>query len=189
MKISVRQTNTIVGSIGAEENWKEKFDDKSIISIGQKLLETVRLIDDTFAGMIALTFFNSILVATLSLYIASSVIFRDFVFGLFLNSFGCLLIFLLSMSRLGRLTKSGHCLMTEMKKCVYLLERYRFQEKNVDMEDVYLLRQDLRYLAQSPINPFSAFSLSSSTLLGVCGTIITYIIVLLQFKVAEPGTI
>ena len=79
--------------------------------------------------------------------------------------------------------------MKKMQKSVYLLERYRFMESDVDKEEIDLLCRDLRYHAESPINPFSAFSLTSSNLLGACGTIITYIIVLLQFKIAEPGTI
>ena len=79
--------------------------------------------------------------------------------------------------------------MKRMQKSVYLLERYRFTESDVDMEEVDLLRRDLRYHAESPINPFSAFTLTSSNILGACGTIITYIIVLLQFKIAEQGTI
>ena len=157
--------------------------------MGQRLIESVKLIDNTFAGMIANTFFNCILVSTLALYIASSVIIRDFVLDLFLMSLACLLIFSLCMSRLGRMTLSGHRLMKKMQKSVYLLERYKFMDSEVDKEEVDLLRRDLRYHAESPINPFSAFSLTSSNLLGACGTIITYIIVLLQFKIAEPGTI
>ena len=160
-----------------------------IILIGQRLIESVKLMDDTFSGMISNTFFNCILVATLTLYLASSVIFRDFVFDLFLSSLAGLLIFSLCMSRLGRLTLSGHRLTKTMQKSVYLLDRYRFTDSEVDIEEVDLLRRDLRYHAESPINPFSAFSLTSNNLLGACGTIITYIIVLLQFKIAEPGTI
>ena len=165
------------------------FADKTIIEIGLRLLESVKVMDMIFAGMIANTYLSCSLVATLSLYTASSVIFRSIVLDLFLNSSGSFLIFCLSMSRLGRLTQSGHRLMREMKECAYLLERYKFMDQGIDMEEVDLLRQDLRYHAESPINPFAAFSLSTSTMLGTCGMIITYIIVLLQFKIAEPGVI
>ena len=165
------------------------FADKTIIEIGLRLLESVKVMDTIFAGMIANTYLSCSLVATLTLFTASSVIFRVTVLDLFLNSLASFLIFCLSMSRLGRLTQSGHRLMKEMKECAYLLERYKFMDQDIDMDEVDLLRQDLRYHAESPINPFAAFSLSTSTMLGTCGMIITYIIVLLQFKIAEPGVI
>ena len=165
------------------------FADKTIIEIGLRLLESVKVMDTIFAGMIANTYLSCSLVATLTLFTASSVIFRVTVLDLFLNSLASFLMFCLSMSRLGRLTQSGHRLMKEMKECAYLLERYKFMDQDIDMDEVDLLRQDLRYHAESPINPFAAFSLSTSTMLGTCGMIITYIIVLLQFKIAEPGVI
>ena len=165
------------------------LDDQTIISIGYKLLESVKTMDLTFAGMITNTYFNCVLLATLTLYTASSVIFQDAIIDLWLMSFAGLLIFFLSMSRLARLTQSGHRLMKEMKECAYLFERYKFNSQGIDMEEVDLLRKDLRYVAESPIAPFAAFSLSSSTLLGACGMIVTYIIVLLQFKVSESGVV
>ena len=72
-----------------------------------------------------------------------------------------------------------------MKECVHLLERFKFKDEETDEHEVELLRQDLRYYSESPINPFSAFSVSTSTLVGTFGTIVTYLIVLLQFKVTE----
>ena len=137
--------------------------------------------------MISNTYLNCILIATLTLYNASSVIFRAADIDLFLCSLACFLIFVLSMCRLGRLTSCGHRLMKEMKECAYLLERYKFVDTGVDLEEVDLMRRDFRDSAESPINPFSAFSLSNNTFLGACGTIVTYIIVLLQFKVSEPS--
>ena len=50
------------------------------------------------------------------------------------------------------------------------------------------MKEELKYYCEAPITPLSAFSVSTSTLLGALGTIITYLIVLLQFKVSElPG--
>ena len=163
------------------------MDESKLLRIGLSLLKVVNTMDSTFDGMIANTFFGCILIATLTLYNASSVIFRVAEIDLYLTSLACLFIFVLSMSRLGRLSRCGHNLMKEMKECVYHLERYKFDKTAIDMEEVKLFRRDFRELADSPINPFSAFSLSSSTFLGACGTIVTYIIVLLQFKVAEPS--
>ena len=50
---------------------------------------------------------------------------------------------------------------------------------------IKLLKQDIKDKCVSPINPFSAFSLSNSTLIGTFATILTYLIVLIQFKAAE----
>ena len=47
------------------------------------------------------------------------------------------------------------------------------------------MKQDIKDKAISPITPFSAFSLSNSTLIGTFATILTYLIVLIQFKAAE----
>ena len=172
-------------TVGVKINDQRLVDDKMIISIGYKLLESVKIMDETFSGMITNTYFNCVLIATLTLYTTSSVLFQDFGIDLWLNSFSGFMIFVLSMSRLARITQSGHRLMKEMKQCAYLFERYKFNIQDIDIEEIALLRQDLRYVAESPITPFAAFSLSSSTLLGACGMIVTYIIVLLQFKVSE----
>ena len=48
-----------------------------------------------------------------------------------------------------------------------------------------IMKEDLKDKATSPISPFSAFSLSNSTLIGTFATILTYLIVLIQFKAAE----
>ena len=50
---------------------------------------------------------------------------------------------------------------------------------------IKMLKQDLKDKSVSPISPFGAFSLSNSTLIGTFATILTYLIVLIQFKAAE----
>ena len=57
--------------------------------------------------------------------------------------------------------------------------------KSISADDVQLLKQDLKYYSESPINPLSAFSLSNGTLIATSATIITYLIVLIQFMAAE----
>ena len=74
-----------------------------------------------------------------------------------------------------------------MKNCIYHLERFKIRKGGVDEDDFQLLKDDLRYYCEDPITPFSAFSVSTNTLLGAFGTIVTYLIVLLQFKVSEPS--
>ena len=72
-----------------------------------------------------------------------------------------------------------------MKKCTYHIERFKVSETCVDKDDFQLLKEEMRYYMEAPLTPLSAFSVSTSTLLGAFGTIVTYLIVLLQFKVSE----
>ena len=104
-------------TVDVEINDQRLVDDKMVISIGYKLLESVKIMDQTFSGMITNTYFNCVLIATLTLYTTSSVLFQDFGIDLWLNSFSGFMIFVLSMSRLARITQSGHHLMKEMKQC------------------------------------------------------------------------
>ena len=86
--------------------------------------------------------------------------------------------------RLVYLTNSGYHLETTMKACAHTLDRIKLKNWDIS-EETQLLKQDLRYHCESPISPFSAFSLSHGTLIGTFATIITYLIVLIQFKVTE----
>lgn len=73
-----------------------------------------------------------------------------------------------------------------MKACAHTLDRIPLKRFNGDkLDTIKLLKKDLKDYGHSPINPFSAFSLSNSTLLGTFATILTYLIVLVQFKAAE----
>ena len=72
-----------------------------------------------------------------------------------------------------------------MKECSYQLDWLKFKKKESDDDGIDLLKQDMKYWCESPISPFTAFSVSPSSFIGVCGVITTYLIVLLQFKVSE----
>ena len=72
-----------------------------------------------------------------------------------------------------------------MKYCSNELDTHIFKNNDLDAHIIELLRQRMKCNSESPITPFSAFSVSTSTLVGVSGVITTYLIVLLQFKVSE----
>ena len=97
------------------------------------------------------------------------------------------LVACLYIARLVWLTSVGQNLSNSMKKCGHQLDRFKPNDKKLDERELELLRQDIRYHSDSPITPFSFFSLSNSTLLGAFGTIVTYLIVLLQFKTSESS--
>ena len=73
-----------------------------------------------------------------------------------------------------------------MDECVETLTEIQMNSYD-DAKSPYLkiMKQDIKDKAISPITPFSAFSLSNSTLIGTFATILTYLIVLIQFKAAE----
>jgi len=57
--------------------------------------------------------------------------------------------------------------------------------KDLRSRKIKILKQNVKDRSASPIHPFSAFSLSNNTLVGTFATILTYLIVLVQFKAAE----
>ena len=57
--------------------------------------------------------------------------------------------------------------------------------EKIKIKYVMQLKQDLMDKCSSPINPFAAFSLSNSTFIGAFATILTYLIVLIQFKASD----
>lgn len=165
----------------------EIYSDKhQIVSNGFVMVAAVKKLSVTFSGMIMNTYFVCVLVTTCAIYSSSSIILlREFTTGLLLYSAAMFLAACLYIARLVWLTSVGQNLSNSMKKCGYHLDRFKPNDKKMDERELDLLRQDIRYHSESPIAPFSFFSLSNGTLLGAFGTIVTYLIVLLQFKLSE----
>ena len=161
-------------------------DEHQIVSNGFVMVAAVKRLSVTFSGMIMNTYFVCVLVTTCAIYSSSSIILlREFTTGLLLYSASMFLVACLYIGRLVWLTSVGQNLSNSMKKCGYHLDRFKPNDKKMDERELDLLRQDIRYHSESPIAPFSFFTLSNSTLLGAFGTIVTYLIVLLQFKISE----
>ena len=162
------------------------FDEQQIVSNGFEMVAAVKKLSATFSAMIMNTYFVCVLVTTCAIYSSSSIILLSkFTTGLLLYSTSMFLVACLYIGRLVWLTSVGQNLSNSMKKCGYHLDRFKPNDKKMDGRELELLRQDITYHSESPIAPFSFFSLSNSTLLGAFGTIITYLIVLLQFKTSE----
>ena len=142
--------------------------------------------DKSLGGMIFISYVTCLLVSTLSLYTASTVFFnQNGEKEIYLISAGCFSLALLSLMRLFYLTSFGQDLGSTMKACIHTLDRMKIKTKDVCSDDMQLLKQDLRYYSESPINPKSTFSLSNGTLIGTFATVITYLIILIQFKGEE----
>ena len=157
-----------------------------ILSLGSNLLEIVKEMNVSLTGILVNTYITCLIVATGTLYSSSTILFQKSLF-LILFSAANFCISLLTINRLIWMTGCGHSLSLSMKKCIHHLERFKVSKGGVDYDDFQLLKEELRYYMEAPITPLSAFSVSTSTLLGAFGTIVTYLIVLLQFKVSEPS--
>ena len=163
----------------------ETLDEEKILSLGSNLIGGIKEINVSLTGIIVNTYLICLIMATGTLYSSSTILFqRSFSLILFSASNFC--ISLLTINRLIWLTAFGHQLSLSMKNCSYHLQRLKIAERDVDEEGFQLLKEELKYYGEAPITPLSAFSVSTSTLLSAFGTIITYLIVLLQFKVSEP---
>ena len=160
-------------------------DETEIIDIGIKLLKIVKQIDASFAGMITNTYFVCMFEATATLYTALTIVFAPYSNSLMLCSTGVCSVAILCIFRLYLITNSVHDLSLSMRYCSNELDTYNFKKKDLDVHVIELLRQRMKCNSEAPITPFSAFSVSTSTLVGVSGVITTYLIVLLQFKVSE----
>ena len=125
--------------------------------------------------------------STTNLYVASSVYFNNYEnkAACFISG-GCIAITIFSIVRLLSLTNAGQYLASRIKASAHTLDRTQMK-KPIDgtLDTVHLLKKDLNDLRYFPINPFSAFSLSNGTLIATFSTILTYLIILIQFKATE----
>ena len=163
--------------------YNNELQEKIIISAGFNLIKVVKRMDKAFASMIVTTYCICMLVATGSLYLSSSVLFSRGEFEVTLLSAAGLSITWLAIFRVYQMTKYGCLLAKKMEKCSYHLDRFKFHDPiNSSSSLIQLLREEFQKNYEAPIAPYSAFTLSSNSLLSFFGTIVTYIIVLLQFK-------
>ena len=160
-------------------------DETEIVDNGIKLLKIIKQIDASFAGLITNTYFVCMFEATATLYTALTIVFAPYSNSLMLCSTGCCSVAIMCIFRLYLITNSVLDLSLSMRYCSNELDTYTFKKKDLDVHVIELLRQRMKCNSESPITPFSAFSVSTSTLVGVSGVITTYLIVLLQFKVSE----
>ena len=161
--------------------------DEKLFKTGTHLLQATKNIDNILGGIILNTYITCLLLATTTLYAGSSVFFNTAgVKVVYLFGVCCFLMTLQSISRLIYHTNAGQYLASSMESCAETLNRIE-QKRVIDNRSGYikLLREDVKSKCKSPINPLSAFSLSNSTLIGTFATILTYLIVLIQFKAAE----
>jgi hypothetical protein len=156
-----------------------------MIHITTSLVKITRKANTTLGGMLLNTYTNCIFISTASLYVASSVFINQYEgIEIFFIVIFCILMAILSIIRLLFHTITGQDLASAMKKCVYTITKMRINDdRNTNV--LQFLYHILKDHSHSPIAPFSTFSLSNRTLLGVIATILTYLFVMIRFKTCE----
>ena len=80
--------------------------------------------------------------------------------------------------------------MTSLKKAVKGLFFKSSQDRSIELREKEILYEKLDmmidlYGNNAPISPYGYFSINGGSLLSALATIITYLIVLIQFKISE----
>ena len=169
---------------------------EKVILIGLELVRILQETEKSLQGMILNTYLTSLMISTTSMYAGSSVFFssNDYYAGYFFSCF-CFSLAILSLMRLFYLTNTCEHLTATLKESLTALDQLRMEHDGTKWDahndwrrmsvKIKFLRKELKCHSDSPINPFSAFSLSNGALIGTFATILTYLIVLIQFKAAE----
>lgn len=176
--------------IGDETKGGNVFNEE-IISITLSLVDITRKTNKSFGGMLMNTYTNCLIICTTTLYVFSSLFINKYNgVAKFFIALACVSMTILSMIRLWHHTSAGQQLATGMRKCVHTLYKIQIlKDTKISSDSTSILYNFLHENSHSPISPFSTFSLSNKTLLGVFATILTYLIVLIRFKACEDEDI
>ena len=173
--------------------WDENasaIDDK-VLSIGAQLLELTNKIDQSLGGMVLNTFIKSLIIATFSAYAVCSVLLNDYnnddYYRDYFMSWQYILLTILPIIRLTYYTNASQCLSTSMRKSANTLNRIvKTRKTGAKKGHIELVMEEIKEKSVSPIKPLSLFSLSNNNLIGTFATILTYLIVLISWKMSEP---
>ena len=167
----------------------EEMRTSQLTAIVTTLVDITRKTNKALGGMIMMTYINCLFLATISLYLTSSMIINRYQgMELLILAIARVLMAGLSISRLFFITTMGQGLASGIKNCVYSLKKHQIdidcpdKVKQDKLDSIYQLLKDNSH---SPITPISAFSLSNRTLLGLSATILTYLVVLIRFKTCK----
>lgn len=168
------------------------------LDIGLDICNAVCKFNYTFQSMVFISYAVSLILATSGLYVFVSNIF--WLKG-FANGFWTLAAFLLVVLYIGRLyylTSAGWILNHSRKKLGLVLDKYithtdesNYLVKNIDgkgliKNKIEMLQKKLS--VETPITPFDAFNLSTGAFLAAFANILTYLIILIQFKMSQNGS-
>ena len=201
-----RKTISTTGEVGnlhrrRETNRKEQDENAEIhdelstmVDIALDIGNAIEKVNNCFSSMLFCYFGGNLLIATSSFYLAVNYLFispysaLDLGWGLWST-----VCFILYMGRLYLLTTSGHELGQEMM----YLKQTMMSFVSVDNHDVKLKQCETNNFSgkfdlmisildnNAPISPYGYFSVNGGSFLSASATIVTYLIVLIQFKISE----
>ena len=165
-----------------------------VLDIALDIGKVIENVNACFAGMLFCNYGGNLLIATCSFYFASNYLYIS-EFSPMNLSMGLMSIvgFILYMGRLYILTTSGHVLGQEMAKLnkglKFYLSMYN-RDSNIEQREKTMLHEKSEMVIESldsnaPLSPYGYFSINGGSLLSALATIITYLIVLIQFKMSE----
>ena len=166
----------------------DKEEITQLINSGLSLTNIVTKTNETFGGMIFSTYCTCLLLSTISLYGASSVFLPEMTMSrqlIWPFTTAQLILAMMSFLRVYYITNAAQNLKRTIKEARISLEYFIENQDMAQIRHIGLLRHQLRMLSDSPITPMSTFSLCNSTLLSTSATVLTYLIILIQFKLTE----
>ena len=166
----------------------EKDEIAQLINSGLSLTNVVTKTNETFGGMIFNTYCTCLLLATISLYGASSVFLTKMTMSkqlIWPFTTAQLILAMMSFLRVYYITNATQNLIRTIKEARISLEHFIDYQDKAQISHIRSLRHHLRTLSDSPITPMSTFSLCNGTLLSTSATVLTYLIILIQFKLSE----
>ena len=160
----------------------------SLVDSGMMLTDLVYRTNDAFGGMIFNIYCTCLLSSTIALYGASYLFLPVTVFKKQLMwTFVISELFLVQTSflRIYYLTNATENLKRTIKTSKARAENLIKSDNCISTGRINVLRYKLGVMSESPITPLSTFSLSNATFLSASATIITYLMILIQFKLTE----
>ena len=165
-----------------------------MLDIALDIGDAIEKVNICFSSMLFCCYGGNLLIATSSFYLAVNCLFispyseMDLSWGLMST-----VCFILYMGRLYALTTSGHGLGQEMTSLKLIIMSF-VSADNYDLKlkegpkNNFFRKLDLLICIldnNAPISPYGYFSVNGGSLLSALATIITYLIVLIQFKISE----
>ena len=165
---------------------KEAID--RIVDTGVSMTSAIAIANKTFGGMIFNTYCTCLLLGTISLYGASSLFLPNIAISkqlIWPFTVAQVLLAIMSFLRVYYITNTAQKMIKIIKKARISLEYFIEYVNTTQIRNTGPLRHQLKVLSDSPITPISTFSLCNGTLLSTSATVLTYLIILIQFKLTE----
>ena len=178
----------VVNVHGSDEVCGHKKSTASLVDSGMMLTDLVYRTNDAFGGIIFNIYCTCLLSSTIALYGASYLFLPVTVFKKQLMwTFVISELFLVQTSflRIYYLTNATENLKRTIKTSKARAENLIKSDNCINTGRINVLRYKLGVMSESPITPLSTFSLSNATFLSASATIITYLMILIQFKLTE----